>query len=178
VLHGLQMALAQGFTHVLTMDADGQHDAADIPRMMAISAARLDAMVLGRPIFDTSAPGVRVAGRRIANLLADIETLWAGIGDALFGLRVYPIAPLLRAFRSTRWMRRFDFDPEAAIRLCWMGVPPVNFPSKVRYFRPDQGGVSHFRYLRDNLLLGFMFLRLLAEMPLRIAMAALRSCRR
>ncbi len=159
------MALAQGFTHVLTLDADGQHNAADIPRMMAISAARPDAMVLGRPIFDASAPAVRVAGRRVANLLANIETLWAGIGDSLFGFRVYPIVPLLRAFRATRWMRRFDFDPEAAIRLCWMGVPPVNFATQVRYFRPDEGGVSHFRYLRDNLLLSFMFLRLLAEMP-------------
>ncbi len=177
VLHGLKMAQTQGFTHVLTMDADGQHNAADIPRMMTISAARPDAMVLGRPIFDASAPAVRVAGRRVANLLANIATLWAGIGDALFGLRVYPIVPLLRAFRATRWMRRFDFDPEAAIRLCWMGVPPVNVPSKVRYFRPDQGGVSHFRYLRDNLLLTFMFLRLLAEMPARLAMAALRSSR-
>ncbi len=177
VLHGLRIAQAQGFTHVLTMDADGQHNAADIPRMMALSTAQPDAMVLGSPIFDASAPAVRVAGRRVANLLANVETLWAGIGDALFGLRVYPIVPLLRAFRATRWMRRFDFDPEAAIRLCWMGVPPVNFATQVRYFRPDQGGVSHFRYLRDNLLLSFMFLRLLAEMPPRLALAALRSCR-
>ncbi len=175
VLHGLRLAQAQGFTHVLTLDADGQHDAADIPRLMAISAARPDAMVLGSPIFDASAPGIRVAGRRIANLIANIVTLWAGVGDSLFGLRVYPIAPLLRAFRATRWMRRFDFDPEAAIRLCWMGVRPVNFPTHVRYFRPDQGGVSHFHYLRDNLLLTFMFLRLLVEMPARLAMAAVRS---
>jgi glycosyltransferase involved in cell wall biosynthesis len=165
VLHGLQAAQAEGFSHVLTLDADGQHDAADIPRMMAISKAQPDAMLLGRPVFDASAPWIRLAGRRVANFLADLETLWAGIGDSLFGLRVYPVVPLLLAFRATRWMRRFDFDPEAAIRLCRQGVRPLNFPTKVRYFRPDEGGVSHFHYLRDNCVLAFMFARLLAEMP-------------
>jgi glycosyltransferase involved in cell wall biosynthesis len=178
VLHGLRIAQAQGFTHVLTMDADGQHNAADIPRLIALSAAQPDAMVLGRPIFDASAPAVRVAGRRVANLLANIETVWAGIGDALFGLRVYPVAPLLLAFQSTRWMRRFDFDAEAAIRLCWLRVRPINVATRVRYFRPDQGGVSHFHYLRDNLLLSFMFLRLLVEMLPRLVLAAIRSSRR
>jgi hypothetical protein len=39
-------------------------------------------------------------------------------------------------------MRRFDFDPEAAVRMCWQGVRPVNLPATVRYFRADEGGVS------------------------------------
>ncbi len=168
VLYGLREAQAQGFTHVLTMDADGQHSAAHIPQMMALSADRPDAMVLGMPIFDASAPAVRVAGRRAANFLANLQTLWAGIGDSLFGLRVYPIAPLLQAFEATRWMRRFDFDPEAAIRLCWRGVRPINVPTPVRYFRQDEGGVSHFHYLRDNLVLAFMYTRLLLEMLPRL----------
>lgn len=167
VLHGAQAARAHGFTHVLTMDADGQHHAAHIPQMMALSSARPDAMVLGTPIFDTSAPLMRVVGRRAANFAANIETSWAGIGDSLFGLRVYPIAPLLDAFGATRWMRRFDFEPEAAIRLCWLGVAPINFPTPVRYFSPAEGGVSHFRYLRDNALLAFMYARLLRERLLR-----------
>lgn len=167
VLHGIRAAHAQGFTHVLTMDADGQHNAAHIPRMMALSATEPQAMVLGTPIFDASAPLVRVTGRKAANFLANVETAWAGIGDCLFGLRVYPIAPLLEAFAATRWMRRFDFDPEAAIRLCWRGVRPINFPTPVRYFRPHEGGVSHFNYLRDNALLAFMYTRLLAEALLR-----------
>ena len=167
VLHGLAAAHASGFTHVLTMDADGQHEAADIPDMMAISEAQPGAMVLGAPIFDASAPLVRVFGRRAANFLANLETDWAGIGDSLYGLRVYPIAPLLQEFAATRWMRRFDFDPEAAIRLCWRGVTPINFPTKVRYFARCDGGVSHFHYLRDNFVLGFMYLRLLAKLLAR-----------
>ena len=161
VHHGVQAAAAQGFTHVLTLDADGQHSIAHIAPMMALSAAQPQAMVLGRPVFDGTAPWERVWGRRASNALADIATGWAGIGDSLFGMRVYPVTPLLRAFAATPWMRRFDFDPEAAIRLCRAGVRPVNLATPVRYFAPSEGGVSHFNYLRDNALLAFMYTRLL-----------------
>ncbi len=160
VLHGLRAAMAQSFTHALTLDADGQHNAADIPDMMEVSTLQPEVMVLGRPIFDASAPRARVLGRQIANLLADLQTRRAGIGDSLFGMRVYPIAPLIEVFSATRWMRRFDFDPEAAIRLCWRGVRPVAFPTEVHYFRSSEGGVSHFCYVRSNLLLAFMYVRL------------------
>jgi len=173
VLDGLREAAALGFTHVLTMDADGQHDAATIPRFMALSAANPGAMILGVPVFDESAPALRVIGRRVSNGWARLETGGA-IGDSLFGFRVYPIAPLAAVMTRTRWMRRFDFDPEAAVRLCWERVAVVNAPAPVRYFRPNQGGVSHFRYVRDNALLTWMHLRLMAAFLLR----QVRSCRR
>ena len=129
---------------------------------MAASIAHPDAMVLGLPVFDASAPSIRLRGRKISNALANFQTLWTGIGDALFGFRVYPIAPLRETMRRSLWMRRFDFDPEAAVRLCWRGVVPINVPAPVRYLRPDEGGVSHFKYVRDNMLLTGMNLRLLA----------------
>ncbi len=65
-------------------------------------------------------------------------------------------------------MRRFDFDSEAAIRLSWQGVPAINLPTPVRYFRRKDGGVSHFHYVRDNLLLLFMYLRLFAALLHRL----------
>jgi hypothetical protein len=65
-------------------------------------------------------------------------------------------------------MRRFDFDPEAAVRLCWAGVKPINVPAPVSYFRAEEGGVSHFRYLRDNALLTWMHARLFLEFLLRL----------
>ena len=114
VLHGLRGAAAAGFTHALTMDADGQHPAGRIRAFMAASRADPGAMVLGLPVFGPEAPAVRVRGRRVSNWWAGLETGWAGIGDSLCGFRVYPIAPLLQAMEGTRWMRRFDFDPEAA----------------------------------------------------------------
>lgn len=174
VLHGLDLAAAQGFTHALTMDSDGQHPADLIPEFMAASAAQPAAMVLGMPVFAADAPRLRVNGRKVSNGWANLETLWAGVGDSLFGFRVYPIEPLRTVMQGQRWMRRFDFDPEAVVRLCWHGVRPINLPATVRYFRPDEGGVSHFNYLRDNLLLSWMHSRLFAGFLLRLPVLLLR----
>jgi hypothetical protein len=150
------------------MDSDGQHPADLIPVFMAASLAAPEAMILGDPVFGSDAPRLRVQGRRLSNWWANVETLWAGIHDSLFGFRVYPIAPLERVMRSTRWMRRFDFDVEAAVRLCWRGVVPLNLPAAVRYFRTEEGGVSHFKYWRDNALLTWMHLRLFSGFWVRL----------
>ncbi|HYW56512.1 MAG TPA: glycosyltransferase family 2 protein [Polaromonas sp.] len=174
VLHGIDLAAAQGFTHVLTMDSDGQHPAPLIPSFMATSSAQPEVMVLGVPVFAADAPRLRVNGRKVSNGWANLETLWAGIGDSLFGFRVYPIAPLRRVMHGQRWMRRFDFDPEAVVRMCWLGVKPVNLPATVKYFRVDEGGVSHFNYLRDNLLLSWMHSRLFLGFLLRLPLLLTR----
>lgn len=168
VLQGIEAAAAEGFTHALTMDSDGQHPAERIPEFMARSMAEPRALVLGVPVFDASAPLLRVRGRKISNWWANVETLGAGIGDSLYGFRVYPIADLAAVMRGVRWMRRFDFDPEAAVRLVWRGLKPVNVPAPVRYLGPEEGGVSHFNYLRDNLLLSGMHLRLFAGFLVRL----------
>lgn len=175
VLHGLRAAVAQGYTHVLTLDADGQHPAERIPAFMQMSAQQPEALVLGKPVFDATAPRLRVVGRRISNWWANLETLWVGIGDSLFGMRVYPAAALLQVMASQRWMRRFDFDVEAAVRLVWGGARPVNLPAPVRYFRPEEGGVSHFNYLRDNALLSWMHARLFVGFLLRLPLLLARS---
>jgi glycosyltransferase involved in cell wall biosynthesis len=117
---------------------------------------------------------LRVNGRKVSNGWANLETLWTGIGDSLFGFRVYPIEPLRRIMHGQRWMRRFDFDPEAVVRMCWSGVKPVNLPATVKYFRPEEGGVSHFNYLRDNLLLTWMHSRLFFGFLLRLPVLLMR----
>ncbi len=174
VLDGLIRADAQGFTHVLTMDSDGQHPADRIGAFMAASATYPDAMILGEPVFDATAPSIRVKGRKVSNWWANLETLWSGIHDSLFGFRVYPVAPLLRLMRSSRWMRRFDFDVEAVVRLSWAGLPARNLPARVRYFTPAEGGVSHFRYGRDNVLLSSMHFRLFCGFLLRLPLLIFR----
>ena len=168
VLHGIEMAACEGYTHALTMDSDGQHPAPMIPSFLAESAAHPEAMILGLPVFDASAPSLRVKGRKISNWWARVETLNWGVGDSLYGFRVYPIAPLARVMRGQRWMRRFDFDPEAAVRLSWAGVPAINVPAPVRYLRADEGGVSHFNYWRDNVLLTWMHTRLFLGFIVRL----------
>jgi glycosyltransferase involved in cell wall biosynthesis len=157
---GLLAAQRAGFTHALTMDSDGQHPAERIATFMSASGAHPEAMILGDPVFDASVPRIRLRGRRISNCCTNVTTLWAGIHDTLFGFRVYPIAPLLAVMQRSRWMRRFDFDAEAAVRMSWRGVPALNLPAPVRYFTAEEGGVSDFHYWRDNLLLTSMYLRL------------------
>jgi len=177
VLRGIEIALSEGYTHALTMDSDGQHPADRIPEFMARSQAEPDALILGDPIFDASAPKIRLRGRRISNWWANLETLWAGIGDSLFGFRVYPMAELAAVMRAHPWMRRFDFDPEAAVRLVWRGAPPVNVPAAVRYLKPEEGGVSHFNYWRDNVLLTWMHIRLVFGFLGRLPVLSVRRIR-
>ncbi|MEN9902604.1 MAG: hypothetical protein RL651_1268 [Pseudomonadota bacterium] len=175
VLEGIKLAQQAGFTNVLTMDSDGQHPAYKIPEFMALSEASPGAMVLGVPDFGSEAPSLRVKGRKISNWWANLETFWMGIGDSLFGFRVYPIEPLCSIMENSRWMRRFDFDPEAAVRLCWAGVRPINVVAPVRYFSKAEGGVSHFHYFRDNKLLTWMHTRLVIGMFLRLPVIAYRK---
>ena len=168
VLHGLQAARDAGFTHVLTMDSDGQHPADLIPAFMQASIHHPSTMVLGRPVFDASAPLLRVRGRRVSNWWTNLETLGAGIDDSLYGFRVYPVSELIAVMRRQPWMRRFDFDTEAVVRLAWRGVKPLNLAAPVKYLTAEEGGVSHFRYGRDNVLLTWMHIRLMLEFALRL----------
>jgi glycosyltransferase involved in cell wall biosynthesis len=177
ILAGLRAAAANGFTHALTMDADGQHEAVAIPSFMAASQQEPRAMILGVPVFDTSAPRLRVVGRRVSNWWANLETVWLGINDSLCGFRIYPIADLRTIMEKSRWMRRFDFDVEAAVRLTWRGLDLMNKPVAIRYFRPEEGGVSHFHYGRDNLLLAGMHARLMLGFVLRLPALLLRRAR-
>ena len=164
IVTGVDAAIAAGFTHLLVMDADGQHPAGLIPSFMAASIARPETLVLGRPVFGPEAPAARRQGRKLSVGLAWIEILGPGIDDPLFGFRVYPAGALKRALASTRWARGFDFDHEVAVRMFWDGAPTLNLPASCRYLAKADGGVSHFRYLRDNLVLIWLQTRLLLQL--------------
>lgn len=167
VLEGAVAAQKRGFTHVLTMDADGQHPATSIAEFMTASQRDPDAMILGSPRFPPNIPRERLHGRKLSTGMVRLEMLGAAIDDPLFGFRVYPIAPLLRELGLRRGGRRYDFDTEAAVRLGWAGVRPHNIAAPVRYFSREEGGISHFHYVRDNVTLVWMHVRLLAELVFR-----------
>jgi hypothetical protein len=135
-------------------------------------------MVLGRPILPVNTPFERRHGRKLSTGIVCLELMGRAVDDPLFGFRVYPIEPLLGALRDRRTGRRYDFDTEAAVRLAWAGVPPRNLPAPVRYFTRAEGGVTHFRYVRDNLVLVGMHVRLVAELLLLRWPALLRHRRR
>ena len=166
ILSGLELADQLGMTHAVVFDADGQHAAEDIPRFMDACHSHPEAMILGLPVFGPDAPAVRLWGRKFANWWTNLETLWGGIGDSLFGFRIYPVGRSLGILRGIRNGRGFDVDTQLVVRLFWEGVPPLNIPTRVRYLSPTSGGVTHFNYLRDNILLvrvhtGFVFRSLL-----------------
>lgn len=166
VLAGAHEALACGFSHALVMDADGQHPADRIGEFMEISDRAPGAVICGRPVFGPDAPRARLYGRKISVGLVRLETSGRGAADPLFGFRVYPLNALVQALGSTRGGRHYDFDPEVAVRLAWAGVPAINVDAACVYVEPGRGGVSHFRYLRDNLAMIAMHTRLIREMIL------------
>lgn len=155
---GLEEAHRRGFTHALQIDADGQHDVGDIPKLVAAAEADPAALVLGAPRFDETAPKGRRVARKITMFWVHLETGGRVIDDAMCGFRVYPVEPSLAV--STRG-DMMDFDPEIAVRLHWAGLPIVNVPTQVRYFSEEEGGVSHFRLFTDNVRISWMHTRLM-----------------
>jgi len=146
---GFAAARELGFTHAFQIDADGQHDIASIPTFLRASAEQPDALILGYPRYDGVIPRGRRIGRRFTNLWVDLEVGRRGaIRDAMIGFRVYPLAAALAS--GTR-ANRMDFDIEIAVRMVRNGCPVQNLPVDVQYLAAGDGGVSHFRLIRDNL---------------------------
>lgn len=177
VFTGARAALNAGFTHALVLDADGQHDAAHIPPFMEASLRHPDTLILGRPVFGPEAPQVRLQGRKLSVGLVHLELLGNAVQDPLFGFRVYPLRPLVDVLARTSSGRRYDFDPEVAVRLVWAGTPTLNLPAPCRYLSRDEGGVSHFHYVRDNVRMVALHTRLLLEFAFRHWPARLRARR-
>ncbi len=177
VLHGTETALAAGFTHALIMDADGQHPLTHIEPFMRASAENPAALIIGTPQFGPEVPLERLYGRKLSVGLVQLETLSRRrILDPLFGFRVYPLAPLRSALLSTRFARRYDFDPEVAVRMVWAGTPPLNLPAPCRYIAKTDGGISHFHYLRDNLRMIWLHTRLLLQLPFHLHQISNARC--
>jgi glycosyltransferase involved in cell wall biosynthesis len=168
VLLAADRALGENFTHACVFDSDGQHCAADIERMLTLSDENGSTFTAGVPVFGSEAPVERVKGRRVGNTFARIETLGRGPLDSLYGMRVYPLKALVRVMSASFGGKRYDFDTEASVRLTWSGIRPIDFKTPVKYLTKEQGGVSHFKYLRDNVLLTAMHIRLLSQMIFRI----------
>jgi glycosyltransferase involved in cell wall biosynthesis len=157
MLTGLQAARDRGFSHAIQVDADGQHDTDDIPRFFAASEREPLALVMGDPIFDDSAPRLRMWARQLTVFWCRVETWSRRLADPLCGYRVYPVEATLKAgFRA----RAMDFDPEVAVRLAWAGTPIARVSTRIRYFTRAEGGVSHYRPFKDTVRISLMHTRL------------------
>lgn len=169
VIAGLRLAAGQGFTHALQVDADGQHDLADLPVLWELSRKNPEALVTGQPVYDASANRLRVAARQLTHFLVKIQTLCLTAPDTMCGFRVYPLESTCALLDRVKVGRRMDFDIEIMVRLIWEGVPVVKHRTKVIY---PEGGQSNFDYWQDNVLITKMHTKLvlgmLARLPRRI----------
>lgn len=157
VMRGLRLARDRGFSHIVQIDADGQHRIADIPAMLAVARENPDALVSGRPVYDQSVPGTRLHGRKISIFWTSVETWSMDIKDPMCGFRVYPVVRVLEAVAGLEPGVGMEFDLEILVRAHWARIPLIFMSTPVIY--PD-GGVSHFRMFRDNVRISAMHTRL------------------
>lgn len=172
---GCAAAFADGHTHAVQVDADGQHDLNDLPRLLAIAREFPQAVVTGIPIYDESVPKARLYGRYLTHVWVWINTLSLEIRDSMCGFRVYPLAAAIDLWNTSYIGKRMDFDTEILVKLYWRGVPLKQVPTRVTYPRD---GVSHFDMLWDNVRLSGLQTRLAIGMMLRFPLLLLRMLRR
>ena len=175
MMAGLRLAMQQGFTHAVQIDADGQHRTQDIPRLLEQAKAHPKDMVCGAPVYDASVPKGRFYGRYATHIWVWINTLSFEIKDSMCGFRVYPLAATVALFDRVRLGTRMDFDTEVLVRLHWHGVRMQTVMTQVTY---PQDGVSHFDVWRDNLKISRMHAQLFVGMLLRSPYLAARNALR
>lgn len=173
IIAGMQKAQSLGYTHVIQIDADGQHDVNDIPTFLSLNTKHPDALISGTPRYDASVPKSRKHGRKITNFWVCIETLTLQSRDAMCGYRLYPIAPTLAITKRYNIGKRMDFDTEIMVRLIWQGTPVFMIPTKVTY---PKDGLSNFRMWRDNYQISCTHTRLIFGMLIRIPKIIKQKC--
>lgn len=162
---GMRYAHTMGYTHALQIDADGQHNSADIPQFLALAQQLPAAVICGVPCYDASVPKGRLYGRYITHVWVWINTLSLSIKDSMCGFRLYPVGPTVAVMETETVGQRMDFDTEILVRLFWRGVRIHNLPTAVTY-PPD--GQSHFQMWHDNVRISRMHARLFVGMLRRL----------
>lgn len=163
---GMRAAAERGYSHVISMDADGQHALADLDDFLRVSNSQPGAVISGAPQFSDDIPTSRLHGRKITNTLVRLEAGRMTLIDAMCGYRLYPLRETLPLLPKLGGRLHMQFDVELLVRAAWAGVPVAYVPTPVRY---PADGRSHFRLFADNALLTAMHIRLLLQAPARIS---------
>lgn len=172
---GYRLALEHGYSHALQLDADGQHDARDVPAFLEAMAADPQALVLGEPRFDESAPKSRLYGRQLSRWMVWAATRSFAVVDPLCGFRGIPLRSTVALLDAAETGDHMEFDPQLIIQLCWAGVPVRNVSTRVVY---RSGGLSHFDAVRDNVRLSGVYARALFGMLWRLPFGRSARARR
>nr|WP_254918129.1 glycosyltransferase family 2 protein [Vibrio sp. V19_P1S1T109] len=165
VMAGIRQAQQLGFSHVIQIDADGQHDLQALPKLLAASKQHPNHLISGQPIYDDSVPKARLYGRYATHIWVWIETLSFTIKDSMCGFRAYPVDLTVEVLNNHKIGTRMDFDIEILVRMYWHGVDIDFVETRVIY---PEGGVSHFDALWDNVKISWMHSKLFFGMLPRI----------
>ena len=151
-----ERALAAGFTHAITMDADGQHAAEDVPKFLDAATREPGALLVGvRDFVVAGAPTRRRRSNQFSNFWVRVET-GARLADTQCGFRCYPL-PATLALRVGA--ERYAYELEALVRAAWTGLALVPVPVGCTY-QPEQLRRSHFRPLVDTLRISWLNMKL------------------
>jgi len=139
-------AIPRGYTHIVTVDADGHHPSSEALKIMQATETHPWALIIGhRSVATQHIPKLSKFGRKISKFWASYQNN-EKVFDSQSGLRAYP---LIQVQNLRFFTRRYDFEIEVLIRLIWKKVPVVEIPVDVLY-HPPKAQVSHFRKLWDN----------------------------
>ncbi len=146
ILTGAAWAQEHGFTHIITLDADGQHDPAEIPLFVQRARQVPGALIVGVRKFDASVPFGSQFGRQFGNFWVRVQTGKA-VRDIQSGYRCYPVE-MLRVLNI--WSKRYAFEVEVVVRALWAGFAVEEVDISVTY---GSDRISHFSQWKDNLRL-------------------------
>jgi uncharacterized protein (DUF2062 family) len=146
ILTAAREARRLGMTHIVTLDADGQHDPADFPRFREAIETNPEAIVVGTRDFDTeNVPGSSRFGRKFSNFWLRVQT-GKSLGDTQSGFRAYPLM-VLEQLRLGQ--QHYSFEVEVLVKAAWAGIELREVPIFV-YYPPAGERISHFRAFHDN----------------------------
>lgn len=165
VMTALRHAHAQGYSHALQLDADGQHAWDDVGKFLETARTHPKAVILGTPVYGDDVPKKRLYGRYATHIWVWINSLSLAIKDSMCGFRVYPVAASVDVMNRHRLRKRMGFDSEILVYLSWYGADFINIATPVTY---PVDGVSHFRLWEDNVELSKMHAQLFFGMLVRL----------
>jgi len=153
IISAAYYAKANGFTHIVTIDADGQHFPSDIPKLLEYSKQHEHSIVIGKRKFENSAaPAASKFGRKFSGFWAKVQT-GKTIIDMQSGFRVYPV----EVFGKYKFFsRRFAFEIEVIIKALWAGLSVEEVDIEVYYPQNRNERVSHFKLIKDNFRIGIL----------------------
>ncbi|MHC1711359.1 MAG: DUF2062 domain-containing protein [Solidesulfovibrio sp.] len=170
VMTGARRAVKLGFTHMVTLDADGQHDPEDFRKFLPLIFEAPEAIIVGARDFNVpNVPGSSRFGRRFSNFWLRVQT-GQTLDDVQSGYRSYPLSVLMALELGET---RYSFEVEVLVKAAWAGFPLREVPISV-YYPPREDRVSHFDAFMDNVRISLLNTRLTARAMMPVPQRKMR----